>query len=199
LNPLVHLEIFVSLLEKTKMFNKLAQLISRSLILSTSVLIPVAANAGQFQGQGYFDHAPRLVRSSVSMSSARTPATYQFTISVPQNAGSPLQAVKVLQEKNVDTLSFNPDRSRAFLGDSFAGGTPVALSAIGGQRPTDANELTVEFNPPIAPGQTVTVSLDVSQNPQLGGIYQFEVTAYPIGNNSPGLPLGVGRFNIYDY
>ncbi len=181
------------------MFNKLAQFASRSLILSAGVLIPVAASAGQFQGQGYFDHAPRLVRSAVSTSVASTPATYQFTISVPQDAGSALQAVRVLQEKNVETLSLNPDRSRAFLGDSFAGGPPVALSAIGGSRPNDANELTVEFNPPIAPGQTVTVSLDVSKNPQLGGIYQFEVTAYPAGNNRSGLPLGVGRFNIYDY
>jgi hypothetical protein len=181
------------------MFNKLVQLTARSLILSTGVSISVAAYAEQLQGQGYFDHAPRLIRSAVSVSAVRAPATYQFTISVPQNAGSPLQAVRVLQEKNVEILSLNPDRSRAFLGDSFAGGTPVALSAIGGPRPSDANELTVEFNPPIAPGQTVTVSLDVSQNPQFGGVYQFEVTAYPLGNDRAGLPLGVGRFNIYNY
>jgi Protein of unknown function (DUF2808) len=181
------------------MFNLLVRFTARSLILSGGVLVAMAADAGQFQGQGYFDHAPRLVRSAVSMSAARTPATYQFTISVPQDAGSSLQAVRVLQDKNVETLSLNPNRSRAFLGDSFAGGTPVALSAIGGLRPTDANELTVEFNPPIVPGQTVTVSVDVSQNPQLGGIYQFEVLAYPTGNDRSGLPLGVGRFNIYDY
>ena len=157
------------------------------------------ATAEQVGGRSYFDHAPRLTRSAVSNYTPLNPSTYQFTISVPSDAGAALQTVKIVQEPNLDRVHFNVANSSAFLGNSFAGGQSVPLAALGGDLPQDATEATVTFNPPIQPGQTVTVVLDASKNPWLGGSYLFGVTAYPEGNQNSGLFLGFGRiqFPIY--
>ena len=160
-------------------------------------LVAMSASAGQLRGQSYFDHAPRLIRTAASFAAADVPSSYEFTIRVPEDAGAPLQAIKVSQEKNTETLSLNIGQSYAFLGDSFGGGRAVPLASIGGEM--TPGEATFVFNPPIAPGQTVTIALEVDRNPRAGGVYQYGVTAYPIGTNSSSLFLGVGRFNIYDY
>ena len=54
---------------------------------------------------------------------------------------------------------------------------------MGGEKPKNDSEATVTFNPPIQPGQTVTVALDATANPWYGGVYLFGVTAYPEGNS----------------
>lgn len=150
------------------------------------------------QEQTFFNRAPRLVRTAASSLATMTPATYQFTLEVPPNAGAPLQAVKIAPEQNFRTADLNQTQATAFLGNSFAGGTPLPLASIGGEQPANHHEVTVVFNPPIAPGQTVTVSVPADRNPDDAGVYLFGVTAYPQGNNSPGLFLGYGRVDIYD-
>ncbi len=170
--------------------------IALGILVPSSVVTP-SANAGQLGGQSYFDHAPRLIRTAASFADAYTPSSYEFTVRVPEDAGASLQAIKLVQEKNTETLSLNVGQSYAFLGDSYAGGAAVPLASIGGE--TTPGEATFVFNPPIMPGQTVTVALNVSRNPALGGVYQYGVTAYPSGDNRSGLFLGLGRFNLYNY
>ncbi|MGA7935050.1 MAG: DUF2808 domain-containing protein [Kovacikia sp.] len=169
-------------------------------LLLPGSLVAFPAIASQLSdGRSFFDNAPRLVRSATSFQAAYTPSTYQFTIKVPENAGANLEAVRIVQdEKNLGTVQFNVSQSSAFLGETFAGGPAVSLESIGGSQPTNSNEVTVAFNPPIAPGQTVTVSLQADRNPWQGGVYLFGVTAFPSGTNNPGLFLGYGRINIYD-
>ncbi len=163
-------------------------------VLVPSSLVVTSANAGQLGGQSYFDHAPRLTGTAASFAEAYTPSNYEFTVRVPEDAGASLQAIKLVQEKNIETLPLNVGQSYASLGD---GGAAVSLAAIGGE--TIPGEATFVFNPPIVPGQTVTVSLKVERNPALGGVYQYGVTAYPSGNSNSGLFLGIGRFNLYNY
>lgn len=161
--------------------------------------LALPANAEQLnQGSTFFNRAPRLVRTAASSLATLTPATYQFTLEVPANAGAPLQAVKIIPEQNFRTAALDNAQVTAFLGNSFSGGPQLPLASIGGETPSDANEVTVVFNPPIAPGQTVTVSVPAERNPDDAGVYLFGVTAYPEGNNSPGLFLGYGRVDIYD-
>lgn len=181
-------------------FKARARLVSLCVIsVVTLGLMPFTARAGQVGGRGYFDHSPRLIRSATSNITAHTPATYEFTITVPQDAGAALQTVKVVQEQNLDHIHFDTTNSSAFLGDSFAGGRAIPLAAIGGEMPKDASEAIVTFNPPIHPGQTVTVALDATANPWLGGVYLFGVTAYPEGDQSSGLFLGFGRIQLQNY
>ena len=58
-------------------------------ILSGS-LITLPATAVQLSnGQMAFNYPPRLVRATTSYKSPHTPATYYFTLAIPQNAGEP--------------------------------------------------------------------------------------------------------------
>jgi hypothetical protein len=170
----------------------------KSIAFLIGVLLPTTfaiapGEAGQLSsGQVFFDQAPRLVRAATSSSSSSAPATYQFTLKVPENAGAPLQAVTIRQRENLETIEIDADESRAFEGDSFAGGPRLSLASVGGPDLPEG-ETTVMFDPPIEPGKTVTISLEAERNPLLGGIYLFGVTAYPTGDQTNGLFLGYGR------
>ncbi len=150
--------------------------------------------AGAFDlggGRTFFDQSPRLIRTAASNTS-----TYHFTIMVPKDAGELLKAVTITQKPNVERIEFDVSENRAFIGDSFAGGPQLSLANIGGIQPSDSNEVTVVFDQPVEPGSTVTVSLKAKKNPHNGGVYLFGVTAFPVGNNSPGLYLGTARLHF---
>ena len=145
-------------------------------------------------GKTTFERSPLLVRSATSFRGPAVIASYQFTITIPEDAGEPLQAVTIVQQPNLETIIFGRDRTSAFLGDSFNGGTPVAVVEVEPSSAED-NQVKVVFEPPVEPGNTVTISLR-GRNPLYGGIYQFGITVFPVGENSPGLYLGVGRLHF---
>lgn len=142
------------------------------------------------EGQSTFISSPRLIRAATSHTGAGSSSTYQFTLSVPKDAGAPIKAVKVVQQSGSENIIFDVSESHAFHGDSFAGGTEVAITSIGGEKPSKPSEVVIEFDRPVTPGSTVTVALKVKRNPTLVGVYSLGVTAYPPGENSQGLFLG---------
>ena len=148
-------------------------------------------------GEVAFSKGPRLIRAATTSRSRNSPvATYQFTIEVPEDAQESLGSVTIQQRTGGDTVAFKEDRSSAFFGDSLAGGPDVSLSAVGGDIEQQPGEVTVMFDQPIEPGNTVTVEVKPKRNPSYGGVYQLGVTAYPEGQNSQGLYLGSRRINI---
>jgi hypothetical protein len=72
----------------------------------------------------------------------------------------------------------------------------VSLSEVIDDRKT--RMVSVTFDPPIAPGQTVTVGLRPVRNPNVGGVYLFGVTAFPAGEKVHGQFLGFGRLQFYE-
>lgn len=180
-------------------FSKKNLLVAGSLALA--ILLPgsfLSANAFDLgDGRKVFSRSPILTRSATSFSSTNTPATYQFTIKVPEDADEALKAVTISPKQRAKNIDFDVSDSQAFLGDSFAGGTELSLANIGGSQMNDSNEVTVVFDEPIEPGNTVTVSLEAKRNPNIGGVYLFGVTAFPEGENSPGLYLGSGRVYVH--
>ena len=168
--------------------------------LALGILMPTAflsANAVDLgDGRTAFVRAPRLIRTAASRGTANSPSTYHFTIEVPEDAGEALKAVTISPKENADKIDFKVSKSKAFMGDSFAGGTNLSLAHIGGSQINGSNEVTVVFDEPVQPGSTVTVSLKTSRNPRGGGVYLFGVTAFPEGENSPGLYLGSGRLHF---
>ncbi|UBF25749.1 DUF2808 domain-containing protein [Kovacikia minuta CCNUW1] len=169
-----------------------ASILALSILLPGSLLTSTAVASQISNERSFFDHAPRLVRTAATFQDAYTPSTYQFTIKVPEDAGANLQAVRIAQDsQNIGTVDFDISQSSAFLGGSFAGGPAVSLASVGGTQPTNSNEVTIAFDPPIAPGQTVTVSLQADRNLGGGGVYLFGVTAFPTGENSPRLIPGL--------
>lgn len=147
-------------------------------------------------GQAYFSHSPQLVRVHASQTQAYTPSTYEFTLTVPANAGQPLKAVRIAQERNLGTVKFDASRSKAFAGERFAAGAEIPLASVGGEKPAPG-EATIVFDRPVQPGNTVTVALEAKANPEFGGAYEFGVTAFPAGDNGVGQFLGFGRINLY--
>ncbi|WP_245817723.1 DUF2808 domain-containing protein [Hydrococcus rivularis] len=162
-------------------------------LLSSSLFVLPALSFPLGNGRTTFERSPELIRAATNFNQAgMSGAAYHFTIKVPENAGEPLQAVTISQRQGRSPIEFEVSKSRAFEGDSFAGGTEMPLASIGGSQSANG-DVTVVFAPPVPPGKTVTVVLKAKRNPNLAGIYLFGVTAYPVGEGSPGLYLGSGR------
>ncbi|HEY9845920.1 MAG TPA: DUF2808 domain-containing protein, partial [Candidatus Caenarcaniphilales bacterium] len=68
-------------------------------------------------GTVYFNHPPRLLSARTTHNSIRTwGATYYFTLSVPADAGEPLQRIAIAQREAADEVQFKLDNTRAFTG-----------------------------------------------------------------------------------
>ncbi|MDY6901294.1 MAG: DUF2808 domain-containing protein [Cyanobacteriota bacterium] len=145
-------------------------------------------------GRRAFESSLNLTRAAANFNSRNNSAArYQFTIEVPEDAGEALKSVKITQKENSDTVIFKTDKSKASLGSSLSGDN-IPLAAVGGD--SKPGETTVVFDTPVEPGNTVTISVKPKQNPSVDGVYLFGITAYPNGENSPGLYLGSGRIHI---
>jgi Protein of unknown function (DUF2808) len=158
---------------------------------------PAANNAVNQEGQTFFSEPPQLIRAHASQTGAYVPSTYAFTLTVPKDAGQPLKAVKIVQAKNVETVKFDVSNSKAHFGNRLTASSKIQLASVGGEQPANPSEVTIVFEQPVQPGNTVTVALAVQRNPSWGGVYEFGVTAYPAGENGLGQFLGYGRINFY--
>ncbi len=163
-----------------------------SLVTKTPRISPTAATPITYSMPGAvgFLAPPRLVSFNANSTAAGFPTTYELTLQLPATAGHALQAIKVTQAKNLDTVSFQMNDSQAML----ASGAIAPLASIGG--PEQPGDAAIVFDPPIAPGETITVELPVKTNPDSGGIYLFGVTAFPEGENVLGQFLGYGRLHF---
>jgi Protein of unknown function (DUF2808) len=148
--------------------------------------------------QASFDHPPALTRAAATETGASMSSTYEFTLTVPQDAGQPLKAVKIVQAENLETVKFDISHSQAFIGERLTASSEIGLASIGGEQPSNPGEAMIVFDQPVQPGSTVTIALAAQRNPNRGGVYLFGVTAYPAGENGLGQFLGFGRINFDD-
>jgi hypothetical protein len=148
-------------------------------------------------GHTFFSDPPQLIRTAASQIGTYIPSSYEFTLTVPKDAGQPLKAVKIVQDKNMETVHFDVSDSKAFIGDRLTASSEVRLASVGGEQPTNSGEVTIVFDQPVQPGSTVTVALAAQRNPGWGGVYLFGVTAYPAGGDGLGQFLGYGRISFY--
>ncbi|HEY9748410.1 MAG TPA: DUF2808 domain-containing protein [Allocoleopsis sp.] len=148
-------------------------------------------------GTVYFVQPPRLLKATTTQSATYAwSATYYFTLELPENAGEPLQRVTIAQREGVDVLRYDLEDSRAFVGQPTGKRQAIPLGAVTADRKT--RTVSVTFDPPIAPGQTVTIGLRPVRNPNIGGVYLFGVTAFPAGEKAHGQFLGFGRLQFYE-
>jgi len=168
-------------LKQTESLSKLALIAILAFDASVSL-------AGQFpDGRVFFESSPTLVNFSATFQSVRTwGAKYYLT----------LGKVTLQQQPNIQTIAFLVDQTFAFLGDRNQRGEKLTLKSTTFDPNTQT--ITVIFDPPVPPGNTVSIGLKPVRNPDYGGVYQFGITAYPPGENSPGLDIGVGRLAIYE-
>lgn len=148
-------------------------------------------------GQTFFSHPPTLIRATSFQIGANIPSTYEFTLTVPQDAGQPLKAVTITQVENVETVNFDVSNSKAYIGRQLTTSSGIRLASVGGNQPANLAEATIVFDRPVQPGNTVTIALAAENNPHQSGVYLFGVTAYPDGKNGLGQFLGYGRIHFY--
>jgi len=135
-------------------------------------------------GTSYFAEPPSLVKAVTTFRNPSVPATYYFTVSLPENAGVPLQSVTFKQREGLEEVPF--DGAEAEIA-----GKNQHLSL----KMNDHQTVSVTFDPPVAPGQTIKIGLHAI-NPYYGGIYLFGVTAFPVGEKSHGQFLGFGTLQF---
>lgn len=146
-------------------------------------------------GQTAFTQSPRLIQTTTTNAVIDAPAIYRFTITLPEGAGEPLKAIRIEQRKNVETIQFQEQSSQAFEGVQAHRESEVSLSAVGGR--SEPGAVTVVFDKPIQPGNTITLSVTPQRNPSTSNIYQFGITAFPAGEDARGQFLGYGQISIY--
>ncbi|AFZ22976.1 Protein of unknown function (DUF2808) [Cylindrospermum stagnale PCC 7417] len=147
-------------------------------------------------GTVYFAHPPRLVETATTFNDVRVwGATYYFTVSLPEDAGEPLQRITIHQREGVDNIRYDFQNSFAFEGTRSRKQQRLQLKDATSNQKTRTVSLT--FAPPVSPGKTITIALKPWQNPSFEGVYLFGVTAFPTGEKSHGQFLGFGRLHFY--
>ncbi|MGF1935795.1 MAG: DUF2808 domain-containing protein [Nostoc sp. ChiQUE02] len=168
------------------------------------VAVPVTQAVQLRDGTVYFVQPPKLVDATTTYKDANAwGATYYFTINVPENAGESLQRVTITQKEGAENIRYDLNDTRAFVGTRDACGglrlrkeTQLKLGPVTNERET--RTVTVNFDPPVTPGQTVIIALRPVKNPSFSGVYLLGVTAFPVGEKSHGQFLGFGRFQFYN-
>ncbi|XHX77022.1 MAG: DUF2808 domain-containing protein [Stenomitos frigidus ULC029] len=167
------------------------------LSLSSVALVGSAEAVKLANGKTAFVQPPRLDGAVATQTIARFwGSTYYFTLTLPENAGEPLQAVVISPQEAPDRVRFDVNRTEAFEGTFDREGTKLPLQAVTQDSKTQA--MTITFDPAIASGKTVTIGLYADRNPDFGGTYLYGLTAFPAGDQAVGQFLGYGRISIYD-
>ncbi|MEH2377193.1 DUF2808 domain-containing protein [Nostoc sp.] len=178
--------------------------ITLSLAISIGGVAVTVTQAVQLRdGTVYFVQPPKLVKATTTYKDVNVwGGTYYFTINLPENAGESLQKVTIAQKEGVENIDYNLNDTRAFVGTSDAYGglrlrkeTRLKLGPVTNERKT--RTVSVNFDPPVTPGQTITIALRPVSNPSFSGVYLLGVTAFPVGEKSHGQFLGFGRFQFY--
>ncbi|MBH8553358.1 DUF2808 domain-containing protein [Nostocaceae cyanobacterium CENA357] len=149
-------------------------------------------------GTVYFAQPPRLVGAATTYNETYVwGATYYFTLSMPENAGEPLEKVTINQHEGVDDIRFDLKNSFAFEGTRSHKKQKIGLKDAVSDRQT--RTVSLIFDPPVSSGKTITIGLKPWQNPTVAGVYLFGVTAFPGGEKSHGQFLGFGRLHFYSH
>jgi Protein of unknown function (DUF2808) len=173
--------------------------IAGATILSLNAMAGLASAQPRLaQSSGFFSNPPVVSRVYAPQTGGYVSSTYEFTVVVPADAGQPLKAIRISQLPNLETIQFDLRHSKAYRGTKLNRASEIPLMSIGGTADEPAGEATIVFEQPVQPGSVVTLALQVDANPQIAGVYQFGVTAFPVGENSNGQFLGVERINFYN-
>jgi Protein of unknown function (DUF2808) len=156
------------------------------------------AQASLAQAVVAFSAPPQLVAATTSRNlvSERN-ATYYLTLDLPAGANVGLQSVQVrLSEGHDSIFRFNPEDTLAFEGNRGSRGALLPLGEVTQSRPDKS--ISLRFETPVAPGRQVTIALRPERNPRFEGVYLFEVTAYPAGEQVESHFAGYARLQFYE-
>lgn len=145
-------------------------------------------------GTVYFAFPPSLVKTRTTFINPDVPSTYYFTLSLPEQAGEPLQRVTFSQYKGLEDIQFDLKRTQAEAESRSNSSQGLTLAEV--TKDSKTKTISVSLNPPVPPGRIVTIGLHAVSNPRYGGVYLFGVKAFPAGEKSYGQFLGFGRLQF---
>lgn len=146
-------------------------------------------------GKLAFESAILLVDSHATFNQVRVKqAKYYFDLELPQNIGESLGKVIIKQRTGGEEIKFKPDKTQAYLGSHNQKEEELNLAT---QYNQDTGLITIKFEQPIPPSSKITIALKPESNPDLAGVYSFNLTAFPPGEKSLGLNLGAARLQFY--
>lgn len=145
---------------------------------------------------GYFIQPPRLTYLGTNSNHIRVPNTiYFFTINLPENAKAPLQQIDIKQREGFEEIDFNLEKTIVFEGKRRQKKKKIQIKEAKENPKTQT--ISIIFDPPVLPGKFITIRLKTIRNPSFEGIYNFEVKAFPLGNESQAQTLGVKRLSFF--
>jgi len=167
-----------------------------TLAMLTGSFISPATAVQLSDGRTYFENPPRLEKASVSQNAAYASSIYSFILTVPEKAGEPLGSVTIKPEPSPDYPRFDLSDISVYEGTSRRRRpSQYAFQVIESEK--EPRTITLQFDPPIPPGRTITIDIRAFYNPGSGGVYLYGVTAFPPGEKPYGQFLGFGRIHIY--
>ncbi len=176
-----------------------AKWLSLPLSIGTVAALTVTAQAVELaNGTTAFLQPPQFLDAFTTEDYVmRRNATYFFSLDLPTNADAPLQTV-VIEPQNLTRhlTSYRLEETVAFA--EIPGEEKSALGLGNVFINEDTKAVTVEFDPPVAPGRLVTIGLRPRRNPRLDGIYIFRITAIPEGDQPQSHIAGHGRLYFID-
>ena len=163
-----------------------------SAVTLTNVMAVEAVKAPD--GTVAFESAVLLQDSHATFNGVRVrSAIYYFDLEIPANVGEPLEKVSIAQRSGGDEIKFRLDKTKAYLGDHNNKQEQLNVTA----ELEESGQIVVTLDPPIAPGNKITVGIKPKRNPDFAGVYLFGVTAFPAGEKARGLYLGSTRLDFF--
>ncbi|QQE65447.1 hypothetical protein GFS31_21350 [Leptolyngbya sp. BL0902] len=140
---------------------------------------------------------PRLIDSRTTRNLASDGgAIYYLTVDVPAAAQVPMDRIVIrLDEGRDPTFRYRLGATQVWqtVGEERRA---VTLGEVVEDRA--AQTLTLNFDPPLPPGGTVTLALHPVRNPRWAGVYLFGVTAFPAGDVVQPRFMGFARLSFYE-
>ena len=158
---------------------------------------PASFAAQLGDGSTVFTSPPRLVSFITTDNEAgRKHATYYVTVDLLPEAEEPLKTLKVtLIEGRFTRLDYHTESIEIFAGDRDNRGETYSVEFA--EYEEASQTLTIQLVEAALPGQTLTFALKPVRNPTREGVYLFEITAAPDGNNPVFQRVGTARLNIF--
>lgn len=170
------------------------------ILLVFGVAAPVLAI--QFpSGETAFNGSPKLLRAAVTDTTFEAyPVYYQFTVELPAKLDEPLGQLRIEIPNEYGVFGLqppNPKVVRAFIPtEPYAQSPQYAAKSLSAQVTVQGQTVALSFDPPVPPGNVVTVEWGPLRNPTQDGTYLYDVTAYPAGSKARPQTVGYGRITI---
>ncbi len=121
-------------------------------------------------------------------------AEYFLVMPLPEGADAGLGGITLQQIRGVSpAFHLGPVQPTAFLGRPRHQGAQIAVSADFSE---DNRAVSIHFEEPVPPGETITVAFRVNINPP-ADTYLFSVAASPWGPAPIPQPVGVVRMSVF--